>query len=113
MSRFHYGVSKTKSPVKRMILSIGFFVLLFLFFLYATGSLSKGNIERQKESLNNAINKDIVYHYATTGNYPSTLAQIEELYGLTYDKDLFFVDYDVRGQNIMPTVTIIEKKETQ
>ena len=113
MSRFQYGVSKTKSPIKRLILSIGFFVLLFVFFLYATGSLSKGNVDRQKESLSNAINKDIVYHYATTGNYPTSLNQIRELYGLTYDEDLFFVDYDVRGQNIVPTVTIIEKKDKQ
>lgn len=111
MSRFEYSVTtKRKSPLKRLGLSIGLFVGLFLFFLYATGSLSSGNIERQKESLNTAINRAIIYHYASTGSYPTSLQQMKDKYGLTYDEKLFFVDYTVRGQNIMPEVTIIERE---
>ena len=93
-----------------MVFSLAFFIALFFFFLFATGSLSAGNTERQKESLLNAINKDIVYHYATVGSYPVSLEEIEETYHLTYDKNVFYVDYDVRGENIMPTVTILELK---
>lgn len=111
MSRFSFGVSKNKSPRKRMVFSLLFFVALFLFFVYATGSLSSGNLERQKESLNNALNKNIIYHYATYGSYPTSLEQIQQLYGVTYDKNSFFVDYDVRGANIMPTITILEKEQ--
>lgn len=109
MSRFSYGVLKNNSPRKRMVFSVLFFIVLFLFFLYATGSLSSGNIERQKESLINALNKNIIYHYATYGCYPSSLEEIESLYGITYDKNSFFVDYDVRGANIMPSITILER----
>lgn len=110
MSRFAFSqAEKRGGPLKRMIFSIGFFVLLFLFFLYATGSLSKGNTSRQKESLAKAINRNIIYHYSSTGTYPGSLEQIEKEYGLIYDKSLFYVDYKVRGQNIMPDVTIIEK----
>jgi hypothetical protein len=36
---------------------------------------------------------------------------LKENYGLTYDEDLFFVDYQTIGSNILPDVTIIEKEE--
>lgn len=109
MSRFKYNTQKGKHSGKRLVFSLIFFLGLFLFFIYATGLLASGNIERQKESLLNAINKDVIYHYAAHGSYPSSLEQIEDLYGLTYDKEAFFVDYDVRGINIMPVVTILER----
>ena len=35
---------------------------------------------------------------------------IEENYGLTYDKDLFFVDYHPIGSNMRPDVTILVKQ---
>lgn len=111
MSRFSYGVKSKLSTSKRMVFSVLFFVALFLFFVYATGSLSSGNIDRQKESLQNALSKNIIYHYATYGSYPTSLEQIEDLYGIRYDKNTFFIDYDVRGANIMPSITILEKEK--
>lgn len=113
MSRFKYSTQKKENSGKRLIFSLIFFIGLFLFFIYATGLLASGNTERQKESLSNAINKDVIYHYAAHGSYPSSLEQIEELYGLTYDKEVFFVDYDVRGTNIMPVVTILERPKNR
>lgn len=111
MARFSYGAKKTGNQRKRMLFSLIFFIGLFLFFLLATGALSEGNKERQKESLYKALNKNIIYHYATYGSYPDSLEQIEEIYNITYDKDSFFVDYDVRGQNVMPTVTVLERNQ--
>lgn len=113
MSRFKYVSTKGNHTNKRLLFSLLFFIALFLFFVYATGALASGNIERQKESLINAINKDVVYHYAANGSYPTSLEQIEDLYGLTYDKNTFFVDYDVRGMNIMPVVTVIERPKSK
>ena len=33
-----------------------------------------------------------------------------EQYGFSYDKEQFFVDYQLLGANIMPDVTVIERK---
>jgi hypothetical protein len=44
------------------------------------------------------------------GKYPESLDYLKEHYGLTYNEDLFFVDYRVSGSNILPDVTIIERK---
>ena len=38
------------------------------------------------------------------------LEYLKENYGLTYNEDLFYVDYRTTGANLMPDVTIIEKR---
>ncbi len=58
--------------------------------------------------LSDAVNKDIIHCYAVEGYYPPSLAYIEDHYGLIYDKDRYFIDYVPIGDNIMPSVTIIE-----
>ena len=65
----------------------------------------------QKESLESALIRNITYCYAVEGSYPESLDYLKEHYGLTYDEDRFFVDYQVIGANILPDVTIIEKGE--
>ena len=55
--------------------------------------------------------RNITYCYAVEGSYPESLDYLKEHYGLTYDEDRFFVDYQVIGANILPDVTIIEKGE--
>ena len=44
------------------------------------------------------------------GSYPESLQYLKEHYGLTYDDDKFFVDYQTLGSNIMPDVTIIDRR---
>lgn len=91
-------------------ISIALFVLLFVFFLYMLGNISKETLDRQEKSLNTAINRSIVSCYCVEGTYPPSLEYIEEHYGLIYDKDTFFVDYQIFGSNIYPDVTILRKE---
>ena len=56
-----------------------------------------------------AVIRKKAYCYATEGTYPESLEDLKAHYGLTYDEDLFFVDYQTVGANIYPDVTIIEK----
>ena len=72
--------------------------------------MSEGTRKRQKESLENAVMRDVTYCYTVEGAYPESLEYLEEHYGLTYDEDLFFVDYRISGANIFPDITVIEKK---
>lgn len=90
----------------RTILTITGFALVLALFLFAVHNTSAGNIDRQQESLEKAIQRDITYCYATTGRYPKTLDYIERVYGLTYDEDLFTIDYEVQGSKIPPIVTV-------
>ena len=109
MARFSYVTTKRGFSVMQSIIpSILLFGMVIVLFVVGTASLSKGSTKRQKDSLIDALSRDIIYCYATTGHYPESLEAIREDYGLYYNEDLFYVDYQVRAQNIIPDVTIIE-----
>ncbi len=90
-------------PVLLMILVLGCFVAF-------SDSFSETNLTYEKELLNNALERSITQCYALEGTYPYNLAYLEENYGLTYNKEHFYVDYQYIGGNLRPDVTIIEKE---
>lgn len=85
------------------------FILLFILFIQGVSSVSDTTYEKQEESLHTAIERSVVQCYAVEGTYPPSLSYLEEHYGLTYDHDLFFIDYQVYGSNIYPDITILRK----
>lgn len=109
MNRFVY--QKQKNPMTKMLPSILVFLAIALLFFQGISSVSAGTRKRQKESLENAITRSITHCYAVEGSYPASLEYLKENYGLTYDEELFFVDYQTIGSNILPDVTIIEREE--
>ncbi|MGN0377211.1 MAG: hypothetical protein ACI4ED_06215 [Suilimivivens sp.] len=86
--------------------------VLLIIFLLCLSSIQESTLQKQQESLETALIRDIAHCYAVEGYYPPSLDYIEEHYGLTYDKDLFFVDYQPVGSNIRPNITIILRKGT-
>lgn len=86
-------------------------LLLAVFFL-SLSSIQSSTLEKQQESLETALERDITHCYAVEGFYPPSLSYLEEHYGLTYDKDLFFVDYQPIGSNMRPDVTVILREGT-
>lgn len=85
------------------------FILLFILFMRGVSSVSDTTYEKQEESLHTAIERSVVQCYAVEGTYPPSLTYLEEHYGLTYDHDLFFIDYQAYGSNIFPDITILRK----
>lgn len=78
-------------------------------FVLFSNSMVNTNVEREKEILENAIDRSITQCYALEGVYPGDLAYLEENYGLIYNKEQFFVDYQYIGGNLRPDITIIER----
>lgn len=107
MNRFVYR--KQKHILSKQVLSVGVFALIVLVFFQGVSSISEGTRKRQRESLENAIMRSVTHCYAVEGTYPANLNYLKENYGLTYDEDLFFVDYQTIGSNILPDITIIER----
>ena len=97
---------KHRGDSGRTLFTLIAFALVLGLFLFAVNNASRGNIDRQQESLEKAIQRDVTYCYATTGRYPKTFDYIERVYGLTYDKELFSVEYEVMGSKIPPVVTV-------
>jgi len=106
-TRFQY--EKRTGSDKHILLSVCIFIALIALFYAGFSSLSDSTDERQRTSLENAINRSIVQYYAAEGRYPENLSQLMDRYGLIYDKERFFVDYRLQGANIFPDVTIIEE----
>ena len=85
------------------------FVILFVLFIWGVSSVSDTTYEKQEAGLHTAIERSVVQCYAVEGTYPPSLSYLEEHYGLTYDQNLFFIDYQVYGSNIYPDITILRK----
>lgn len=107
MARF-YAKKKSFSitaylPVLLLVLALGVFVAF-------SDSFAETNIAYEKDLLQKALDRSITQCYALEGTYPNDLEYLEEHYGLTYNKDHFFVDYQYIGGNLRPDVTIIEKE---
>ncbi|MCQ2519195.1 MAG: hypothetical protein MJ107_01555 [Lachnospiraceae bacterium] len=110
MVAYRFGKKeKIIGHVGSLLLSVIVFMAILVAFLYALSSISASTLERQQEALEDAINRSVISCYCVEGTYPPSLDYLVEHYGLTYDSDLFFVDYKAIGANILPDITIIRK----
>jgi len=106
-----YG--RNKSFTLREFAIVIFFAACIAVFCFCLGRLNAGNAERQRAALEDSLTRTITECYAEEGRYPQNLGYLEENYGLIYDSDLFYVDYQVRGSNIRPVTTIIQLSDRQ
>lgn len=109
MHRFVTRETRRDSKKSRVKLIYIITPVLILIFYLLIGSVSKTTIDKQEESLRNAINKNVMHCYAVEGYYPPSLDYLKEHYGLTYNEDLFVVDYRPIGSNIRPEFTILRQ----
>lgn len=101
---------KSASPSKNILLSMGCFAAAVALFLAGISRVSDKADAREAEVLKQAVNRGIAHCYAIEGSYPESLQYLKDHYGLTYNEENFFVDYQVLGSNILPDVTIIDRR---
>ena len=107
-SRFILSQTEKRFTLKPVI-SIGLFVILMFLFVTCFGSVSAETRERQRESLENALSRNLLHYYSLEGRYPDSLESLSQNYGLIYDRDFFYIDYRFMGDNIYPDITILEE----
>ena len=107
MNRFNRPSLK-KRITESMNFSVFFFLVVIIVFLMGISFISSTSSKDQKQVLTDALNRDIIHCYAIEGYYPPSLSYIEDHYGLTYDDERYLIDYVPIGDNIMPSVTIVE-----
>ncbi|MDE5910574.1 MAG: hypothetical protein K2H52_17865 [Lachnospiraceae bacterium] len=107
MNRFTTQAEKRRFHLPHMRLTYLIGPVILIIFVLSLSFIGDSTVSRQKESLETALNRDIIHCYAVEGFYPPSLTYIEEHYGLTYNHDLFFVDYQPIGSNMRPDVTIL------
>lgn len=108
MNRFHKDhreAAREMAPALSILFLAAAAAGLFL----EIGSISENSQEKQKALLADALNRSIVQCYALEGRYPESLSYLEKNYGLVYDKDKFFIDYEIVGANMKPEATVYDK----
>ena len=80
-------------------------------FFILTGWLSDSRLVEQEKALNTSLERCITNCYALEGFFPPDLQYMEDHYGLSYDKSLFFVDYQPVAANIRPDYFVLSLAE--
>lgn len=107
MKRFYRG--KKVHPLRRLWFSVILFLVVAFVFYFGVASVSAKADSEQKKSLEEALWRSATHCYATQGQYPESLEALRKEYGIEYDTDKYFVDYQILGANIVPDITVIEK----
>lgn len=88
---------------------MGFFATILLIFIAGVRQTGSQATELSMQGLEQAIFRGVTECYAINGYYPSSLAELCKMTGLSYDSEDFIIDYQFIGSNIMPDVTVIAK----
>lgn len=84
-------------------------IIIMIAFSFFTNTITNSNKSGNYTVLENALDRSITQCYALEGSYPPSLNYLVENYGLTYNSEHFFIDYQYIGSNLRPDVTIIER----
>lgn len=103
-----FSVKKPKKYHWRFI-PVLIVVIVTIGFIAFSDNFSNDTKGQGKIILENALNRSITQCYALEGMYPPDLEYIQTNYGLMYNPDLYFIDYQYIGSNLRPDVTIIER----
>ena len=80
-------------------------------FATAVNSLDSGRDEESLRQLEAALHRGCVACYATEGIYPPDLEYLKDRYGVQVDEEKYKVDYQVFAKNLMPSITVLERKQ--
>ncbi|MCI8474347.1 MAG: hypothetical protein HFF07_03310 [Oscillospiraceae bacterium] len=85
-------------------------VLALVLFAGALDSLTVGRSAEDLRQLEEALRRGCVSCYAVEGRYPPDLEYLKEHYGLQVDEERYTVAYDIFAPNLMPDITVLERK---
>lgn len=89
----------------------GFFaiVLVIVVAFFAYDTVGAALREQGELSVRNAILNSAKQCFAIEGSYPSSLAHLEENYGLVVNRSDYAITYEVFADNVMPNVVVLAK----
>lgn len=88
---------------------VAFLIGVIAIFTVSVNHIFSSTVEQEKSTLEKALTQTITQCYALEGAYPPDIDYLVAHYGLRYNTDHFFIDYQYIGGNLRPDVTIIER----
>lgn len=96
------------SPLRGPLISILIFLLVFIIFTIGTNVFSGTSSQEGAERLETATRNAVIHCYSEEGAYPEDVKYLENHYGLTYDHDAYYIDYQTFASNVMPTIHVVQ-----
>ena len=103
----HIERKKEKRTVAGYLLSVLVLLLVLFFFLAFSRSVAEKTGEEKLNALTEAVRRASIQCYAIEGRYPPSVEYLEDHYGISIDRDKYYVFYDGWASNIMPDITIL------
>ena len=63
--------------------------------------------------LEESVRRSAAACYATEGIYPPDVDYMKEHYGIQIDESRYLVRYEVFAENLMPDITVLERKNEE
>lgn len=98
-----------RAAARRLAPALAFLAILAAFLL-GLGTVSGLSARQEAQTLEASVRRSAVHCYALEGFYPDSLAYLEAHYGLHYDKERFIVSYETVGSNLIPDITVIDRR---
>lgn len=99
---------RARRSVKR-IFSVLLVIVLCAAVVVGFTSVNKNLREQGEASVRNAILNSAKQCCAIEGSYPSSVAYLEENYGLVINRNNYTVTYEIFASNVMPSVVVTAK----
>ena len=97
---------------KKDIAAILVFVALIIVFVALVNNITgKGN-RREMDIVKDAVKNATLTCYAVEGMYPDDLNYLIEHYNLSYIKDRYIVYYEPLASNVIPSIKVVERGNT-
>lgn len=81
-----------------------------LIFTSAVSRLEENRQAEGRQQLEAVLRRTAAACYAAEGFYPPSLEYMREHYGLEFDEEQYMVDYQVFASNLMPDITVLDRK---
>ena len=102
---------KRKFSGAKPFLSIAILLAFLFLFIGGLNSVSGRSDAEQLRSLEEAVRRNIVHCYTVNGFYPESLDYLMEHYPILYDDTRYSIHYQPVASNLMPDVTVMERKQ--
>lgn len=103
-----FSVKREKNSIAHFVPLVLLLIIIVGFYIF-TNNITSKNSDQSRQLLERALSRSITQCYALEGTYPPSLDYLVENYGLSYDSEYYFIDYQYIGSNLRPDVTIIER----
>lgn len=106
-----YSDKKTNQMPK--LLAVAALLILLLGFGLQYRREQKSLDEETIQAIRDTVQRTALQCYVVEGVYPTSLAYLEENYGLRINTDRYYVKYEVYASNLPPTVRVIRRGKTE